>query len=226
MATVEPKYNFSSERSDYMTPPEIYNIILGFIGADKFDFDACCSECNIPADIYNMPDGQYYLNDFRQKQKRPIKYGFYDFDGLSSQWFGICWLNPPFVDMEDWIKKAVKEVDKNSCEVFGIMPCRTETKFFKDCILQNPDTFFAPLRKGIVFIDPKTGKPCQRWDDKKQKFIDAPFKNSLCIVYFGKRAAEYVYKWNWKNPFNSVAFQGVEIRKVKENKQLKLIESR
>jgi hypothetical protein len=189
MKAAVSKYNFDSERSDYWTPQEIWQNILGFTGLIMFDYDVCCSVKNILANMH------YTIKE----------------DGLKQSWKGVCWLNPPFRTMEKWVKKAVSEVKENNCEVWGIMPCRTENKFFKEFIMQNPDAFFVPLRKGVQFLNPDSKNPM------------GVYKNSLCIVYFGKKSAEYTYKWNWETPFDSVAFKGVK-KRIVEIKQLTLLE--
>jgi hypothetical protein len=172
-------YKLTSERNDYQTPPEVYNTILKFIGRDEFDMDVCCSELNIPA--------MFYLQ----------------INGLTHNWsykHTTCWMNPPFATAKKWLEKAYEE-SKKDCEVWGIIPCRTETKYFKDFIMQNENAFYAPLQKGISFINPETKDPM------------GVFKNPLCIISLGKRASEHAYNWNIKKPFNSVAFVGVKSQK-------------
>lgn len=57
------KYNFTQERSDYLTPPilieEIFQElnILGIMPAEIFDVDVCCSQKNVPAKRYFI-DGE------------------------------------------------------------------------------------------------------------------------------------------------------------------------
>ena len=96
---------YDSERQDYKTPPEIYEKLLRMAEIDKFDIDVCCSEKNIPAK-------RHFLDLF--------------YDGLTEEWQGFCFLNPPFKYTQKWVKKAVESVDKNDAVVFAVAASRIE----------------------------------------------------------------------------------------------------
>jgi hypothetical protein len=209
------KYNFNQLRSDYMTPPEIYNSVLNLIGVSEFDIDVCTTEFNIPAVVHFTDNGVYFMGDFFLKEKCKID----ESDGLSNIWYGYCWLNPPFEEVNKWVEKAVFEVKEHFAEVWGIIPCRTETKFFQNYIIKNPNAFHVPLRKGVCFIDPVTKEPCKRMVEKNKKINgevvkikveeNSPYKNPLCIVYFGNNAVEWARQWNIRGILDSIALMGV-----------------
>ena len=176
------KYNFTSKSNDYHTPPEIYKPILDFIGQDKFCLDVCCSAKNIPAKIHIVAG--------------------YD-NGLKIDWnHRVCWMNPPYNQCDKWVAKAYHETQKGWGEVWGIIPNRTETKYFHKYILGNPDSFRILLKKEWSFIHPETGDYCRDKEGKK-----AVYKNPLCIVYFGKRAKEYAYYLKEKPILNGVVVE-------------------
>lgn len=53
-------------------------------------------------------------------------------DGLSQQWTGVCWCNPPYGrSIGKWVQKAV---DSNATVVM-LLPARTDTKWFHDLCL-------------------------------------------------------------------------------------------
>ena len=74
-----------------------------------------------------------------------------DCDGLSKDWYGNVWLNPPFSNKSDWIKKAREEVDKGNCRVFLLLPSALETKAFHKYILGRSKMYIP--NKRIKFID-------------------------------------------------------------------------
>lgn len=147
------KYNFEQKRSDYETPPELYNLALQIMGINKFDLDTCCSRNNIPAN-------HFFINGF--------------VDGLLWDWEDFNWCNPPYKECDKWVKKAYDEQQKGHQTVM-LIPVRTETKYWHDYILTNPNVQIYWLRKGFGFIDPDTGKSC------------GVFKNALALVHFSSK---------------------------------------
>lgn len=160
------KYNFKYTKNDYMTPPELYQMALGFFKKDFFNLDTCCTEENIPA-------LKYYKNGEK--------------DGLKERWYDYSWCNPPFNNSEKWVKKAYKENQERGINIAMLIPVRTETKFWHDYILYNPNVEIKWLRKCYTFIDPATKKPVQmkkKQKDGTYKLVNGVFKNALALVYF------------------------------------------
>lgn len=131
------KYNFEQKRNDYMSPPELVKMALDFKHKKIFDLDVCCSEFNIPADLYYV-DGAV--------------------DGLKMPWKKLNWCNPPFDTCAKWIKKAYEEQLQGN-ETVMLIPVRTETKYWHEFILNNPKVKIQWLRKGYSFINPDDKKP-------------------------------------------------------------------
>jgi hypothetical protein len=145
------KYNFDQKRNDYETPPELlYKGLKMARIYTGFECDVCCSEENIPAYHYFL-EGKT--------------------DGLTVNWHGFNWCNPPFNKCKKWIKKAYEEQQKGNRTVM-LLPVRTETKYWHDYILYNPKIEIQWLRKGYCFINPDTKEPM------------GVFKNALALVYF------------------------------------------
>lgn len=144
------KYNFEQNRSDYLSPPELVKIALEDFNIDYFDCDVCCSQENIPA-------LHYYKNG--------------EINGLSEYWYKVNWCNPPYNECEKWVEKAYDEQQIGKTTVM-LIPVRTETKYWHDYILFNPNVKIKWLRKGYQFLNPET------------KESMGVFKNALALVYF------------------------------------------
>jgi len=125
--------NYDSDRSDYKTCAGMFGPILGFLNRRRFDIDVCCSDMNIPANVY-----------FTKK-----------LNGLIQKWTGICFMNPPFKTAISWVRKAVISVIENNCEVWAVLPTnRTEVGYYHDYIFNNRDCVFGFLRGQQGFIIP------------------------------------------------------------------------
>lgn len=163
--TLNPKYDYTAQRDDYLTPCEFYEKVLEKNGLQLFDCDVCCSHYNVPARFHYKKDGLYQLADKISAQ-----------DGLSGDWFENNWCNPPFPLCRKFIIKAVKEQEKGNT-TFMLVPARTETKYWHDYILQDGFAIRKKievqfLRKGICFLNPDTGHKMP------------VFKNSLALLVF------------------------------------------
>lgn len=90
-----------------------------------------------------------------------------DEDGLSLDWHGRVFVNPPYSDIKTWIEKVLFELSANHVtEVVCLLPARTDTKWFHDYVL--------PFSKEIKFI-----KGRLKFGGSKN---NAPFPSML--VYF------------------------------------------
>jgi site-specific DNA-methyltransferase (adenine-specific) len=142
------KYDYSYNEIEYKTPKELYTKALNFFKITQFDLDTCCTEHNIPATFY-----------YTKKE-----------NGLTSDWMQYNWCNPPFNECKKWVEKAYKEQQKGA-NIALLIPVRTETAYFHDYILFNPNVHIEWLRKGYCFLD-KDNNPM------------GVFKNALGLFYF------------------------------------------
>jgi phage N-6-adenine-methyltransferase len=51
-------------------------------------------------------------------------------DGLAQEWHGVIWLNPPYNDIERWLRKAWKSA-QNGCTVAVLVPVWTKMNWFQ-----------------------------------------------------------------------------------------------
>ena len=103
----------TSKTDVWETPQAFFNEINKEF---NFTLDVCCNEDNHKCDLY-----------FTEKE-----------NGLTQKWTGICWMNPPYGrDIIKWVKKA----DESNCLVVGLLPARTDTKWFHDYCIKHEVRF-------------------------------------------------------------------------------------
>jgi site-specific DNA-methyltransferase (adenine-specific) len=101
-----------SGRDDWGTPDQLYmELAREFRG---FDLDPAASEERHLAPAYYTPED----------------------DGLSREWFGRVWCNPPYGrDLGRWITKARDEVLQGHADlVVMLLPARTDVRWFHDLV--------------------------------------------------------------------------------------------
>ncbi len=78
-------------------------------------------------------------------------------NGLVQKWEGICWMNPPYGrEIGKWIKKAYESA-KQGATVVGLLPARTDTKWFHTYIYGKAEIRFIKGR--LKFGDCKNAAP-------------------------------------------------------------------
>lgn len=100
----------SSKTSEWATPQDFF---------DKLD-----SEFHFTLDVCATPENAK-CHDFFTK----------DDDGLSKEWYGIVWMNPPYGrEISKWVEKCA---NYEGASVM-LLPARTDTRWFHDYIYNNP----------------------------------------------------------------------------------------
>ena len=143
----------STGKDDWETPKDFYEKL-----DDEFHFtlDPCCTHESAKCEKH------YTKND----------------DGLSKDWSGeIVFCNPPYSkngNQDAWVKKCYTESLKPNTTVVALLPARTDTNRFHDCILGKAEIRF--IRGRLVFeVD---GKPLIGKNGRPQP---APFPSMICI---------------------------------------------
>lgn len=68
-------------------------------------------------------------------------------DGLSREWFGTVWLNPPFSEKERWVRRARAQVaDENVQTAVVLLPVDTSTQLFHEHVTAAPVVCFVEGR--------------------------------------------------------------------------------
>lgn len=121
------KVLYSSDKHDWETPDYLFSAL-----DDIFDFtlDVCATEVNAKCD----------------------KYFSIDDDGLNQDWSNdVCWMNPPYGrSITDWVKKAYEESNRGSI-VVGLVPARTDTRWFHDYVYNKADDILF-LKGRVKFV--------------------------------------------------------------------------
>ena len=143
----------STGKDDWETPKDFYKKL-----DDEFHFtlDPCCTHESAKCEKH------YTKND----------------DGLNKDWSGeIVFCNPPYSkngNQDAWVKKCYTESLKPNTTVVALLPARTDTNRFHDCILGKAEIRF--IRGRLVFeVD---GKPLIGKNGRPQP---APFPSMICI---------------------------------------------
>lgn len=95
-------------------------------------FDELNREFGFQTDVCALPENAKCDEFYTQEQ-----------DGLSQQWTGVCWCNPPYGrQVGKWVKKAAE----SDATVVMLLPARTDTKWFHDYILPKAEIRFIKGR--------------------------------------------------------------------------------
>ena len=95
----------SSQTDNWSTPQPLFDELNAEFG---FTVDVCASDAN----------------------RKCFKYFTEAEDGLSKEWTGVCWMNPPYGrTIGQWVEKAYHS-SQNGATVVCLLPARTDTKWF------------------------------------------------------------------------------------------------
>ncbi len=67
----------------------------------------------------------------------PYKHNLSKWDGLKVDWKGSIFVNPPYSQVELWLRKGIKEIQKNnSTYIVYLIPLRTDSWYWHNTILK------------------------------------------------------------------------------------------
>lgn len=78
-------------------------------------------------------------------------------NALAHRWRGVCWLNPPYSTIGQWIKKAFVESRLGGCTVVMLIPARTNTRWWHDYCMKAREVRFVSGR--VKFGNANHGLP-------------------------------------------------------------------
>ena len=108
-------------------------------------FDKLHAEFNFDLDVCAIPENAKCPRFFSPEQ-----------DGLSREWNGICWMNPPYGrEIGKWMRKAFEE-SLRGATVVCLVPARTDTAWWHD-YAQKGDVRF--IRGRLKFGGAKNSAP-------------------------------------------------------------------
>lgn len=85
------------------------------------------------------------------------KYFTPDDDGLSQEWRGVCWCNPPYGrEIGKWVEKAYIASEFYGVKVVMLLPARTDTAWFHNYCMKGKIEF---IRGRLKFGKSKNSAP-------------------------------------------------------------------
>lgn len=124
---------FSSKSDEWSTPQDIYEQLDNEF---HFNLDPCATEENHKCDTF------FTQND----------------DGLSKNWGGYrAFVNPPYSQIKQWVKKCWEESTKPNTIVVMLIPVRTDTRYFHEYINHRSEVRFIKGR--LKFGDSNNSAP-------------------------------------------------------------------
>ena len=122
---------FSSSTDLWSTPQALFDELNN---QHHFSLDVCAIPENAKCARYFTPDD----------------------NGLTKEWKGVCWMNPPYGRaIKDWVKKAY-DSSQVGCKVVCLLPARTDTAWWHDYCMKGSITF---IRGRLRFGGSKNGAP-------------------------------------------------------------------
>lgn len=123
---------FSSATDNWATPRDFFDKLNAVF---KFQTDVCASYENTKC------------SHFYDKEA----------DGLTQEWSGSCWMNPPYGrGIGDWMKKAYESARTNGATVVCLVPARTDTRWWQNYAMKG-EIYFVPGR--LKFGNAKENAP-------------------------------------------------------------------
>ena len=112
---------FSSNTDMWATPQDFFDVINKEF---NFTVDVCATAENTKCSLFFTPEQ----------------------DGLKQKWEGVCYMNPPYGrSIGKWIQKAYNS-SKEGAVVVGLLPARTDTKWFHEYIYNKAEIRFIKGR--------------------------------------------------------------------------------
>lgn len=169
-----PKEMPPFNKDHYKTPDHIWKAVLKLTDKSCFNLDACTDQAPNVLSVY-----QYTQNSLTSDWGRNLVYKFMpggDWCNESSEWH--VWMNPPYSEIEAWIRKAINESYKGST-IWALIPLRNN-QFYQDVIHQYASWRLA-LRRRISFLHPETLQPISGNREPSELVV---FGDPNCKHYF------------------------------------------
>jgi phage N-6-adenine-methyltransferase len=116
------KMQVSETTNSWITPDDLFRQLDQEF---HFTLDVCADDSNAKCKTY-----------FTEKQ-----------NGLKQSWANhICWMNPPYDNIESWMLKALIELKLNKTITVCLLPTRTDVKWFWEYVIDNAEIRFIKGR--------------------------------------------------------------------------------
>jgi len=113
---------FTSDKDDWQTPLDLFELL-----SDYYNFD-----CDVCADDNNALCENYFTKEN---------------SCLTADWYGMNFMNPPYGrDIIKFVSKAHHQYDMLGNVTIGLLPARTDTKWFHNYIYDQAEIIFIKGR--------------------------------------------------------------------------------
>lgn len=116
----------SSKKMDWETPKALFDKLN-----DEFQFtlDLCATKENAKCSKFFTPED----------------------DGLTKDWRGTCWMNPPYgKEIGKWIERAYHQSQQWGSVIVCLVPSRTDTRYWHDYVMKSKEIRFIKSRVKFV----------------------------------------------------------------------------
>ena len=118
-------------------------------------FTSATDQWSTPIEFFEKLNNKYHFStDVCADETNSKCSHFYskEIDGLSQEWKGACWMNPPYGrEIGKWVQKAYSEHVRWGATIVMLIPARTDTSYFHDYIYGKAEIRF--LRGRLKFED-------------------------------------------------------------------------
>lgn len=116
-------------------------------------YSSCSDEWATPDDVFQWLDEQFGFDldvCASRHNHKCSRYFTRETDGLSQEWTGFCWMNPPYGrPMNAWMRKAVTAANAGAT-VVCLVPARTDTQWWQNNVPAAAEVWFLDGR--VKFI--------------------------------------------------------------------------
>ena len=122
-------------------------------------FSSKTPEWETPWDFFRELDREFHFTldvCATEENRKCISYFDKGTDGLTQEWTGVCWLNPPYGrEIGKWIEKAYRSSLKGAT-VVCLIPSRTDTRYWHDYVMKASEIRYV---KGRLYFSEKGPAP-------------------------------------------------------------------
>ena len=126
---------------------------------NKVLYSSASDEWETPQDLFNKLDEHFHFQTDVCANSANAKCSHFftrEQNGLSQEWGGSCWMNPPYGrEINQWMKKAVESAEKGAT-VVCLVPARTDTAWWHDYAMKGRIYF---IRGRLKFGGSKNSAP-------------------------------------------------------------------
>lgn len=122
------KFNNGRSKQDYGTPPEFLSKVYRRLGIHGFDWDLAASPENSVAPFLFTEEDNSLIQDW-------------------DECYGWLWLNPPFANIEPWVKKAS---ECKESKIALLVPASVGANWWRDYVHNKAHVLF--LNGRLTFV--------------------------------------------------------------------------